>query len=183
MPTVTQIVTQIAPISEVLASNDISAGALFGAPLNPMWAIQIYVETQTCLWRYEQENIATGGTPSARMIANSNYLFSIICGKYGQRALSLLNSGGVIPGTSSTITYGIPTTSYYTAITDGETVLALKKVDGSALPTGSLIIYVVKGVTPLNPNQYSFVYPSLTLLSGISMSADEVLSFMYVVPT
>lgn len=96
-PTITQIITQIAPISEVLASNDVANGALFGPPINPMWPLQIYIETQTCLWRYTEEGIDSGAIPSQRLVNNTNYLYSIICGKYGQIAQSLINAGGVIP--------------------------------------------------------------------------------------
>jgi hypothetical protein len=183
MPTVTQIVTQIAPISEILASNDIANGALYGAPLNPMWAIQIYLETKTCRWRYDYEEIATGGTPSATMIANSNYLYSIICGKYGQRALYLINSGGVVPGTgTSTTTYGLPTTSSYEAVTEGQTVMELKDVNGNPLPIDARVTFAQKGIYVLTSNQYSFSYPELTLLGGLQMSEFEKLTFQYAVP-
>lgn len=96
-PTVTAIITQIAPIAEVLASNDVANGALFGAPINPMWPLQIYVEIQSCLWRFNGEDISGGNTPSQTLVNNSNYLYSIICGKYGMIAQNLINPGGVIP--------------------------------------------------------------------------------------
>lgn len=184
-PTITQIVTQIAPISEVLASNDVANGSLYGEPLNWMWPIQIYVETQSCIFRYNQEGIATGGIPSQTMINNANYLYSIICGGYGQRALFLLNSGSVVPSPDQpTQVYGIPVSSQYIATVDGETVLELRDVQGNLLPTGSLIIWVSKSTTPLplQSVQYNYVEPNLVLLDGISMGADEILSFLYVSP-
>lgn len=184
-PTITQIVTQIAPISQVLASNDVANGVLFGQPINPMWPIQIYVERKACLFRYEQENIANGGTPSQTMINNANYLYSIICGGYGQRALFLLNSGSVVPSPDQpTQIYGIPVSSQYTATVDGETVLELRDVNGNLLPTGSLIVWVSKASTPLplQSIEYNYVEPNLVLLAGISMGAEETLSFLYVSP-
>lgn len=184
-PTITQSVTQIAPISEILASNDVMNGALFGEPLNFMWPIQIYIETQSCLFRYNQEGIATGGTPSETMINNANYLYSIICGKYGQRALFLRNSGGVIPSPNPpTQLYGIPISSEYVATVDGEVSLPLRDVSGNLLPAGALIVWVSKSTTPLplQSIQYNWVPPNLVLLGGISMSAEEILSFLYVVP-
>lgn len=184
-PTVTQIVTLIAPISEVLASNDVANGVLFGAPINPMWPIQIYVETQSCLFRYEQEDIANGGTPSTTMINNANYLYSIICGGYGQRALNLINSGSIVPSPDQpTQRYGYPLTSQYVATSDGETSLLLRDSNGAVLPFGSIITWVSKSTTPLplQSVQYNYIHPNLILLDGISMGQDEILSFQYVVP-
>lgn len=186
MPTVTQIVIQIAPISEVLASNDVANGVLFGEPLNAMWPIQIYVETQSCLFRYQQEGISNGNPPSQTMINNANYLYSIICGGYGQRALFLIDSGGAVPSPTPQPSqgYGIPISSQYTAVNDGEFELELRDVNGNLLPTGSLIVWVQKSTTPLplQSVQYRYIEPNLVLLDGISMGADEILSFLYVVP-
>lgn len=182
-PTVTQIITQIAPISEVLASNDVANGALFGAPINPMWPLQIYIETQSCVWRYNGEEIADGNIPSTTLVNNSNYLYSIICGKYGQIAQSLINPGGVIPTPISGSGYGVPTSSSYTATADGETVLLLKDALGAALPVGTLVIWLEKGVSHLNPIvDWVFAYPYLTLLNGNSMGTDEHISFQYISP-
>lgn len=185
IPTVTQIVTQIAPISGVLASNDVMNGALYGQPINAMWPIQIYVETQSCLWRYTAEGIADGAPPSTTMISNAYYLYSIICGKYGQMALALINSGGVVPSPNPpTQLYGIPISSQYKATIDGETSLLLRDVDGNLLPEGALIVWVSKSTTPLplQSVQYNWVPPNLVLLDGIALSEFEILSFLYVVP-
>lgn len=185
MPTVKQIISQIAPVSQVLASNYIANGVLFGAPLNPIWNIQIYVETQACLPRYIQEDIENGGTPSQTMIDMANYVFSIISGGFGQRALFLINSGGVVPSPNPPATlYGYPISSSYTATTDGETVLELRDVDNNLLPSGALVVWVQKSTTPLplQSVQYRYVEPNLILLDGIALSEFEILSFLYVVP-
>ncbi len=100
MPTVTEIVTIIAPISNYLASDDIANGALFGTRVNPMLGLQLYLETQAIRNRYDYEEIANGATPSQPLQLASNYLYAL-CSSYGHYALSLANSGGVIPGTDS----------------------------------------------------------------------------------
>lgn len=181
MPTVQEI-HDIWPIARVLASNDVSNGQLFGAPINPLIAIQIELIGYAVDYRYELEDIEGGSTPSASLTNTSNYLFSW-CGKYGLIALGLINSGGIIPGTTpSTVIYSIPISSSYTAVANGETTMTLKDADGNDLPTGTRVVQVFKSLAWLNPNDYSYTYPTLELLNGISMSADEVLSFLYVVP-
>lgn len=99
MPTVTQIVTQIAPISNYLASNDIANGALFGQRVNTMLPLQLWVETETVRDRFDMEDIEGGETPSQELRLASNYLYAL-CGRYGQYALSFSSSGGTIPSTS-----------------------------------------------------------------------------------
>lgn len=98
MPTVTEIVTQIAPISNYLASNDVANGALFGERVNTMLPLQLWVETETIRDRYDMEDIANGEIPSQALKLASNYLYAL-CGRYGQYALSLVTSGGVLPST------------------------------------------------------------------------------------
>ncbi len=100
MPTVTQIVTIIAPISNYYVSDDIANGALFGAAVNPMLGQQLYIETQAVRNRYDYENIAGGATPSQSLVLAANYLYGL-CGQPGLYALSLANSGGVIPDTDN----------------------------------------------------------------------------------
>lgn len=100
MPTVTEIVTIIAPISNYLASDDIANGALFGQRTNPMLGMQLYVETEAVRNRYDYESIAEGATPSQPLVQASNYLYGL-CSNYGLYALSLSESGGVIPDTDS----------------------------------------------------------------------------------
>lgn len=181
MPTVTQIVTQIAPISNFLASNDVANGALFGAPTNPMLPIQLYVETMAIRDRYDYELIADGSIPSMSLVAASNYLYSLC----NLRAVYLVQSGGVIPPVTPTNpTYTYPVSSQYIATVDGETELELRDVDGVVLPSTSIVIWVQKSTTPLplQSVQYNYTAPVLTLLDGISMGAEEILSFLYVVP-
>lgn len=184
-PPVTQIVTQIGPIANILASNDLSKGTMFGATINKLWAIQIYIENQTCKFRYDYEGIADGNLPSATLIKNSNYFYSIICGKYGQMALALLNSGSIVPTPDQpTQLYGYPRTSQYIAISNGETTLELRDVNSDLLPPGAIITWVSKSTSPLplQSIQYRYAEPNLILLDGISMGIDEILSFQYVVP-
>lgn len=100
MPTVTQIVTTIAPISNYLASDDIANGALYGARINPMLGQQLYIETEAVRNRYDYEGVADGATPSQPLVLAANYLYGL-CSNYGLYALSLANSGGVIPATGN----------------------------------------------------------------------------------
>lgn len=185
MPTVTQIVTQIAPISQFLASNDIVNGALFGARNNPLLALQLYITRLSVKYRYDYEDIEGGNVPSQSLVSASNWLYQL-CDKYGLYALSLVESGGVIPGITPVPigNYSAPVSSSYTATVDGETDLQLTDVNGNVLPSGSQIIWVQKSTTPLplQSIQYRYSAPILTLLDGISMSAEEILSFIYVVP-
>lgn len=96
MPTVTEIVTIIAPISQYLAANDIANGSLYGGRINPFLSIQIYIVRKSVKFRYDAEGVAHGNTPSQLLVKASNWLFQL-CDKYGMYALSLINSGGVIP--------------------------------------------------------------------------------------
>ena len=176
MPTVTQIITQIAPISEYLVSNDVANGVLFGARPNAMLPNQIYIETQSCLWLYNLENIIGGSIPSKSLTSTSNYLYAI-CGQYGVAAFALVNSGGVLPVTGVVPTqYGYPMSGYYIAAVDGESVINL------TLPTGSKVVQVFKSINWMITTDYIWVQPTLTLLNGISMSAGEKISYLYVVP-
>ncbi len=173
--TIPQIIIR-AKISQWIAVTAIHKGGVFGGGIPSHLPSLIYQV------RKSVERIQDLDPTDDYLLGNANYLYAL-CGRFGLQASYYINAGGSVAGVTSGVNYGIPTTSYYTAVADGETVLELTKVDGSPLPSGTLIIYAVKGVTPLNPTQYGFAYPNLTLLSGISMSAEEVLSFMYVVPT
>ena len=181
MPTVQEI-HDVWPIARVLASEAVANGAMFGAPINPLLPLQIELIGYAVDYRYALEDIAGGSTPSASLTLTSNYLYSW-CAQFGLMATGLINTGGVIPGTTpSTVIYSIPISSSYTATTDGETILTLLDADGNALPTGTRVVQVFKSLAWLSPNDYEYTYPSLELLNGISLSEFEVLSFLYVVP-
>lgn len=98
MPTISEIVVNIAPISQYLVSNDIANGALFGARINPYLPVQLYVVGKSVKYRYDYEDIAHGNEPSTSLVNTANYLYQL-CDKYGLYALSLVDAGGVIPGT------------------------------------------------------------------------------------
>lgn len=174
MPTVAEI-HQIAPIAQYLASADVSNGALYGAPVNPNIAIQIYLIRKAVDYRYGLEGIASGGVPSLSLIRTSNYLYAWL-GQYGAQALNLLNAGGVVPSPTGTTIYGLPITGVYTAIVDGEFILPLN------LPTGSKVIFAEKSIRVLTSDQYTYVSPNLTLLGGITLSAGEEVFYEYVLP-
>lgn len=175
MPSVTLIVTQIAPISNYLASKDVDEGALFGAQPNPMLPIQIYVETQSCLYRYTYENIAGGSTPSVALNNASNYLYSIL-GKYGLMATAAISAGGYIPSTGGVGRYSYPIPISYTSLADGTTSFTL------SLPVGAILTWVERANTPMFLSEYTFAGNIFTLLGGASLFAGEVMGFQYVTP-
>ncbi len=177
MPTITEIVTEISPLAQVLASDGISIGALFGAPINPNLAYQIYLIRKPVEWRYDMEGIADGNTPSASLVQTVNYLYAWL-GNYGLLAQALIATGGVIPNPSAPTTqYGLPTTATYTAVADGEYILPIN------LPSGAKVIFAQKGAAlPINTSLYNYISPNLTLLGGLVMSADEDLTYQYVLP-
>lgn len=175
MPTVTDIVTKIAPIAQYLASEDIANGALFGAPVNINIAMQIYLIRKPIEWRYNIEGIAGGNTPSDSLIVTANWLYAWL-ENYGLIAQNLIATGGVIPNQVYNSQYGLPITATYTASVDGEYILPIN------LPVGAVVIFAQKGAgLPLNSTQYYYINPSITLLSGI-MSASEDLTYQYVLP-
>lgn len=176
MPDVSDIIDYIAPISQYLASNDVSEGVLFGAPKNPLLPIQLYIETQAVKYRYDYEGVAGGEIPSESLIATSNYLYAL-CGRYGLTASALVASGGAVPSSGGyVLLYGYPISGNYTATTEGETVITL------SLPPGAIVVQVFKSIRWLKTTEYTWAQPTLTLLGGNELSQDEELSYLYVVP-
>ncbi len=177
MPTVTEIVTEIAPVAQFLASNGISQGALNGAPPNPNIAHQIYLIRKPVLWRYNMEGIADGNTPSDSLVQTSNYLLDWL-GNYGLLAQAQISTGGIIPNPSAPTTqYGLPITATYTAATDGEYILPIN------LPAGAKVIFAQKGAAlPINSSLYNYISPNLTLLGGLVMGFEDDLTYQYVLP-
>ena len=174
MPTVSQIIT-IAKISQYLASNDISEGALYGAKPNPDLATQLYLITGSVEQRYIDEDIAGGNIPSDYLLSSAEYLYAF-CEGYALVASALINSNGVIPSTGGTTVYGHPISDTYIASVDGEIVLNL------GIPSNALVIWGQKSIQTLAPTDYTWSYPNITLLNGISMSALEPFNYMYVLP-
>lgn len=182
--TIANIIT-IAKISEYLASNDIGNSALYGAQPNPNLPAQIYLITKGVEQRYIDEG--SPATPSASLLDTANYLYAF-CKQYAMQAWALINSGqawalinsgSAIPSTSvlgGLVLYGHPISGVYTAISDGETVLNL------GIPSGAIVWQASKSLVALTSSQYSYSEPNLTLLGGISLSADEPLSYSYVLP-
>lgn len=174
MPSVAQII-QLAKISQYLVSNDISDGALYGAPVNPNLATQIYLITRSVEQRYIDENIAGGNTPSALLFATSEYLYAWL-GAYALIVNSLINLGGEIPSTGGNTRYSYPISGTYIPSTIGEYVLNL------LLPTGAIVVWAQKSIQTLAPSDWRYSYPNLTLLNGIQLGELEPLNYMYVVP-
>lgn len=176
MLSIPQIILR-AEISQYLAVNAIQKGDLFGGGIPNHLPELLYQVRKSVARMYALE-------PSEdNLIANANYLYTL-CGRFGIYASYLISSGGSIPSTTGTVVYGYPLTSEYTAVIDGETSLELRDINGNLLPIGSKITWVSKSTTPLplQSVQYSYEEPNLVLLDGISMSAEEILSFQYVVP-
>jgi hypothetical protein len=74
------------------------------------------------------------------------------------------------------VSYTAPIQASYEALTEGETILNLP------LAPGSILTWVVKGIAPLNPLNYTWNRPTFTLLNGEIMSQNEILSYQYITP-
>jgi len=170
--TVANIIT-IAKISQYLASNDISNGALYGAQPNPNLPTQIYLITEGVEQRYIDEG--SPSTPSASLFSTSEYLLAFLKG-YGLQALALINSGGAIPSTGGLTLYGHPISGTYIPSTIGESVLNL------GIPSDAIVVWAQKSIQTLNPSDWSWISPNLTLLNGIQLGELEPLNYMYVLP-
>lgn len=170
--TVANIITY-SKIAEYLASNDVSNGALFGAQPNPNLPAQILIIRKSVEQRYLDEG--SPSTPSASLYSTAGYLYAWTK-QYGIQAQALINSGGAIPSTGGGTLYGHPISGTYTAVADGETVLDL------GLPADAVVWWAQKSIMTLAPSDWSWSYPNLTLLNGISLSALEPLNYSYVLP-
>ena len=174
MPTVQEI-HQIWPIARVLASNDISNGALFGKKPNSLLPLQIELIGYAVDYRYGLEDIAGGSIPSESLTNTSNYLYSW-CGQYGLAALALINSGGIVPNPVGPTIYGYPISGTYIPSTIGESVLDL------GIPSDAIVVWAQKSIQTLAPEDWSWLYPDLTLLNGIQLGELEPLNYSYVLP-
>lgn len=90
MPTTAEVI-QIAKISQYLASNDIAKGSLFGARIDPMLDIILYLERTAVEWAYNQN-------PNYEGIYETTQYLYWLCGKYKFKAQYILanGSGGTI---------------------------------------------------------------------------------------
>ena len=174
MPTPTEIQT-IAFVSQYWASDDITKGGIFGRRTNPEIANMIYLIRKPVAYRYAMEGIDQGNTPSDSLVNTCNYLYQM-CGQYGLSALAFINAGGVIPSQGGTVIYSYPISGTVTATYDGQTVFNV------SLPGGAIMVQVTKSIQPLDPSEWSYVDPSLTLLGGIAASYLERISYLYVIP-
>jgi len=165
----------LAKISQYLASNDISDGALYGAPVNPNLAIQIYLITRSVEQRYIDEDIAGGNIPTAQLLSTAEYLYAWL-GAYALQASWVVSSGGSIPSTGGSTLYGYPISDTYIPSTIGETVLNL------GLPDNAIVVWAQKSIQTLAPSDWSYSYPNLTLLNGIALGELEPLNYLYVLP-
>ena len=167
--TVPQIILR-AEISQYLAVNAIQKGGTFGKGIPSHLPSLIYSVRKVVSRVYTLD-------PANELLTKmANYLYAI-CGQFGIQASYLISSGGSIPAPSGTTQYSLPVTVTYTASVDGEYILPIN------LPSGAKVIFAQKGAAlPLNSTQYNYISPNLTLLGGIVMSADEDLTYQYVLP-
>ncbi len=175
MLSIPQIILR-AEISQYLAVIAIKKGGLFGKGTPSFLPELLYQVRKTVARMYalnpDEENL----------VAMANYLYKT-CGIYGIRASYLISSGGVIPNPSpGTTIYSYPLSSQYIAVDDGETDMELRDINNALLPTGTIITWAEKSVVHLNPTDYVFNAPIFTLINGVSMSQNEILSFQYIVP-
>lgn len=167
--TIPQIILR-AEISQYLAVKSIKKSGLFGGGTPSNLPSLIYQVRKTVSRMYDLD------PTESNLLGISNYLYSI-CGKFGLEASYLESTGGVVPNPNAPTTqYGLPVTDIYTA-TDGQYILPLN------LPSGAKVIYAQKGGgTALPTTSYTYNNPDLTLLGGIVMGDEEVLTYQYVLP-
>ena len=91
MLTVSEII-QVAKVSQYLADDDASKGALFGSVIDPMLGIKLYVI------RKDVEDIYNLDPTNADLVKTSNYLYGL-CGSYALTAQAIISGGGgsVVP--------------------------------------------------------------------------------------
>jgi len=90
MPTVVQILG-ISKVSQFLSTTAILRGNLYGKGLDLNLPRKLYCIRQNVQYRYDQEDIAGGETPSAALISVANKLYSL-CYAVGQ-ATNIFNGG------------------------------------------------------------------------------------------
>lgn len=95
--TVLEII-QIAEVSQYLSDKSIARNMLYGKGIDLMLPRKIYCLTKNTQYRYDQEGIVGGNTPSEELISVSNKLYSL-CGAFTFEAQAILNGssgGGVV---------------------------------------------------------------------------------------
>lgn len=100
MPTV-PLTIQIADVSRFLASADAAKSGLFNhIPIDPRLPIMLYVENEIL------RKIYTANSTWENLQKTADYVYAL-CGKYGFKAVNIINGGG--GGTSS----GVTPSQYY----------------------------------------------------------------------
>ena len=158
-----------AEISQYLALLAIKRGGAFGGGIPANLPLLLYEVRRNVSRMYDLD--PTNDT----IIKTSNYLYAL-CGAFGLQAQYLQSTGGSVPAPSGTTLYGYPIQGIYTATSDGEYVLNL------GLPQGAKVVWAEKSILPLDPANWSWVSPNLNLLNGVSLSIDEMVNYMYVLP-
>lgn len=158
-----------AEISQYLAVLAIKRGGTFGKGIVANLPLLLYEVRKNVSRTYDLDPTNT------TLIKTSNYLYAL-CGMFGLQADYLQSTGGIVPNPSGRTLYGYPIQGIYTAATDGEYSLDL------GLPAGAKVVWAEKSILPLNPADWVWTAPNLILLNGVSLSADEMINYMYVLP-
>jgi len=115
--TIPQIILR-AEISEYLAVLGIKKGGLNGGGTPSHLPSLIYQVRKSVSRMYDLD------PTNEYLTGNANYLFAL-CGGFGIRASYLINSGGVIPSTTTTTVYSPPIHDVYIGTSDGQTLIPL----------------------------------------------------------
>jgi len=166
--TIPQILLR-AEISQYLAQISIIKGGVYGG------GTPAYLPSLIYQVRKSVNRVYTLDPTNSNLVKTANYL-EAICGAFGVRASYLINSGGSIPAASNTTFFGAPVSDTYIPSAIGETVLNL------GLPLGAKVVWAQKSIQTLNPDDWSYSYPNLTLLNGIALGELEPLNYLYVLP-
>jgi len=166
--TIPQILLR-AEISQYLAQISIIKGGVYGG------GTPAYLPSLIYQVRKSVNRVYTLDPTNSNLVKTANYL-EAICGAFGVRASYLINSGGSIPATSNTTFFGAPVSGTYVATADGQSVINL------GLPSGAIVWWVQKSIQTLAPTDWSWVYPDISLLNGISLSNEETLNYSYYLP-
>jgi hypothetical protein len=91
MPSVSDIMNVIAPISQYAAMNEIGASGLYGGGIDNRLPRKIYIVRKNCEWLYSLD------PSNETLVATTNYLYAL-CGEYGLYAQNVGGVGGNVAG-------------------------------------------------------------------------------------
>lgn len=150
MPTPT-IILRNAPISVVLASNDISKGALFGSRIDPTLPTKIYATYIPIKKIFDIDPAYSGMTVAC------NYLWELM-GRYGIAAMAFTGGGGEIAPPTSDGYYTYAEISISVSGNSGDPVAGEFTYQNNDLILGKDLSFII-----VNNNTESVLYGDFTV--------------------